>query len=121
MRRDRLPLLLEQMLESARFALDFVEGLSEEEFLADQRTRHASAMCLINIGEYVARIGREVPVYFAEHPEIEWNNIVGMRNRIAHGYTTLDMRVVWETIRDNCPNLVARLPDLLEEAEKWES
>lgn len=39
----------------------------------------------------------------------------GMRNRIAHGYFDIDLHVVWETVRTALPELLERLPALLED------
>ena len=44
-------LVLDQMLEAARLAASYVDGMQEEEFLADTRTQQAVAMNLLIIGE----------------------------------------------------------------------
>lgn len=40
---------------------------------------------------------------------IPWKQLYGMRNRIVHGYSGVDMRIVWDTIRDDLPKLCAEL------------
>jgi uncharacterized protein with HEPN domain len=41
----------------------------------------------------------------ARHPEIPWRDIYGFRNVAAHGYLTLDMSRVWNTVEGNLPAL----------------
>ncbi len=40
---------------------------------------------------------------------IPWKQIYGMRNRIVHGYSGVNMRIVWDTIHDDLPALVKEL------------
>jgi len=41
------------------------------------------------------------------HPEIPWDDIVGMRGKIVHDY--VDEDVVWEVVTEDLPSLIARL------------
>lgn len=47
----------------------------------------------------------EYPDFVAQHSEIEWRSMRGMRNRIAHGYFDIDLEVVWETLQTALPDL----------------
>ena len=67
-------------------------------------------MSLVAIGEAVAKLLQINPDFAAACPEIPWGSIVGMRNRIAHGYYGLDFEVIWDTIRNFIPDLLAKLP-----------
>ncbi|MCC3244924.1 DUF86 domain-containing protein [Methylocystis sp. WRRC1] len=112
MRRDRNLLHIDRMLEAARLAASYVEGMDERDFLTDTRTQQAVAMNLIIIGEAVARLLKDDPTFAEAHPDLPWRQMTGMRNRIAHGYFDLNMRVVWETTRACVPELVSRLPSV---------
>ncbi|MGJ0391604.1 MAG: HepT-like ribonuclease domain-containing protein [Methylocystis sp.] len=112
MRRDRNVLHLDRMLEAARLTTSYVEGMDEAEFLADSRTQQAVAMNLIIIGEAVIRIPQDDPDFLVRHPERPWRQMTGMRNRIAHGYFDVNMRVVWETSQAFVPQLLSRLPEI---------
>ena len=46
----------------------------------------------------------------AQHPEIEWRKIIGLRNRIVHDYFNIDVEIVWEIIQKDLPNLKSKLP-----------
>ena len=37
--------------------------------------------------------------------EIKWVNMYGLRNRIVHGYASVDYQIIWETIRNDIPKL----------------
>ena len=56
-----------------------------------------------------ARFGSRYPGFAAEHPEIPWRSMRGMRNRIAHGYFDINFDVVWETARTALPELSRHL------------
>ena len=49
------------------------------------------------------------------HPEIEWRQIVGVRNQVAHGYLGIDDDTIWSIIQTSIPELLAALRRLLEE------
>ena len=67
-------------------------------------------MSLVVGGEAVAKLLQTSPDFAAAHPEIPWSSVVGMRNRIAHGYYSLDFEAMWETVRQSIPELLAKLP-----------
>ena len=37
--------------------------------------------------------------------EIKWANMYGLRNRIVHGYASVDYEIIWETIVKDIPSL----------------
>lgn len=103
-------ILVEQMLRSARKIESYIEGLAKADFLGDSRTQEAVAMNLINIGEAASRLCNGHADFIARHPGVAWKDIRGMRNRIVHGYFSLDIDVVWETASIGAPELVRLLP-----------
>lgn len=106
---DRKELLLDSIRDATRSALAFTQEMEFEEFLDDERTRMAVSMCLLVIGENVARLAQRHPEFVASHPNVPWAQAVGMRNRIAHGYNELDFDIVWRTVRDYLPELIRSL------------
>lgn len=103
---DRLVAYLEHMRVAASDASVFVEGLSKDEFLADKRTQHAVIMSIIILGEAATKIMDRYPDFAAEHSEIPWRDMRGMRNRIAHGYFDINLDVVWDTVTAALPALL---------------
>ena len=104
---------LEVMLENARQGMSLVEGMDLTEFLADGRTQLALAMVLVNIGEMASRVMRRNPGLVAQHPEMPWQQMTNMRNRIAHGYDRIDFNIVWDIARDSLPVLASEIPNVL--------
>lgn len=41
-----------------------------------------------------------------------------MHNQVAHGYFSIDLDVVWETLTDSLPDLLAKLPAVIAVAER---
>jgi uncharacterized protein with HEPN domain len=109
MRERDVFLVLDQMLRASRQATSFVEDMREQEFLADERTQQAVAMSLIVIGEAATRLKRDHKDFLARHPDLPYQLMVGLRNRIAHGYYDLDFRVVWQTVTTDVSELLRRL------------
>jgi uncharacterized protein with HEPN domain len=111
LKAGRETVLLAQIRRECEAGLSFVEGLSRERFLADPLVQHAVAMSLVVVGETVAKLLQTSPDFAAAHPEIPWSAVVGMRNRVAHGYYGLDFEAMWETVRQSIPELLAKLPN----------
>jgi uncharacterized protein with HEPN domain len=108
---------LDQMLEAAEHAIATVEGMDELEFLNDTVIQKAVAMNLVIVGEAVSRLLKEHVDLVSRHPEIEWRAITSMRNRIAHGYSSVDFKVVWSTTQEGLPQLARCLPAIIRDIE----
>lgn len=113
---ERVRQLLEHMRRAVLDALDFVEGMTREEFLQDRRTQAAVVMCLIAVGESATRIAEVAPSLPESHPEVPWQQMRGMRNRIAHGYFEIDVGVVWATVARDLQPLLGQIDALCDEA-----
>ncbi|MDB5551337.1 MAG: hypothetical protein JWL86_1321 [Rhizobium sp.] len=95
--------------QAAAEALDFVSAYDEDSFKADRKTQQAAIMNLIIIGEASARILQSFPEFTEGHSEIAWNQMRGMRNRITHGYTDINLDTVWDTLRTSIPILLEQI------------
>ena len=76
----------------------------------DRRTRLALERAVSVIGEAATRLSEE---FQAQHPEIPWHQIIGMRNRIIHGYDAVDDEVLWKTAAENAPELIRQLDEII--------
>lgn len=117
MRAHDPALYIEQIILAARNAMIFIEGLSEKEFLTDLRTQHAVAMSLIVIGENGKRVLHKCPDFVKTHAHVPWLQMTNMRDRIAHGYETLNFPIIWQTVRDDLPSLLQMLEPILAELD----
>ncbi|MGE4557663.1 MAG: DUF86 domain-containing protein [Desulfovibrionaceae bacterium] len=105
-----VPALLDDIRSNAERALRFVEGMDWEQYAMDERGQYATARCLEIIGEAASHIPRD---YQAQHPTIPWPAIIGMRNRLIHGYAGVDVLLCWNTIQNDLPHLLGEVEKLL--------
>ena len=105
----RVALNLDNMKRAAQDAISFTEGVTESQFRESLQHQRACAMCLILVGEAASRIEQRSPDFIAEHPDWPWNNIRGLRNRIAHDYFSLDVPIIWAIIKDSLPSLLSKI------------
>ena len=50
---------------------------------------------------------------------VPWDDIIGMRNRLIHGYFDVDLDLIWETISNDIPQLLAELDAILGPEEQF--
>jgi uncharacterized protein with HEPN domain len=74
----------------------------------------AMTMSLLIVGELVSRIYDRYPQFVADLPDVPWEEIRGLRNRIAHGYFELDFDVIWEAAVTDVPRLAQKLVERLD-------
>ena len=109
MPRDDTAYLLD-MLVAARDAVAFAEGMSYAEFVRDRRTQLSILKSVEIVGEAAARVSEDTR---KPHLAIPWSELVGMRNRLVHAYFDIDLPLVWETVCNDLPVLIARLEPLV--------
>jgi uncharacterized protein with HEPN domain len=104
---------LRHMLEHAQEAIDLAQGKRREDLGADRMLELALTRLVEIIGEAAARVssaGRET------HQQIPWPEIVGLRNRLVHGYDAVDLDILWDIIQIDLPPLIVALRQIIEEA-----
>jgi uncharacterized protein with HEPN domain len=105
---------LEDIVAEARFLLDQSLGLSLEDFLADEVRKRAFARSLEIIGEAVKGLPNDV---ILRHPEVPWRRIMGMRDRLIHGYFAVDYALVHDVVISKIPDLHVSASKILIEDE----
>lgn len=91
---------------------EFVGDLSFDQFVKDEKTMEAVVRKLEIIGE----AARNVPYDITnKHPEILWEKMVSMRNKVLHEYFGVDEEIVWQTIKEDLPMLKEQVKRLLAE------
>ena len=87
------------------------ENISYREFVKDEKTIDA----VIRNIEIIGEAANNIPEYVKnQHSEIEWRKIVGMRNRLIHGYFGIDYEIVWTVIENQFDNLQVKIENILE-------
>jgi uncharacterized protein with HEPN domain len=85
-------------------------GTDRDQFDADEDLRIVLAHLIQNIGEAARCVSRALQV---RHPEIPWNDMIGMPHRIVHDYIDIDYDIVWDVASFELPHLVERIRPLV--------
>ncbi len=100
------------MLDHAREAIEMIRHRKRADLEKD-RTLELSLVRLVEIvGEPAGRVS---PATCQRFPSVPWPRIVGMRNRLIHGYNKVDLALLWDTVELELPALVRELEIILEE------
>lgn len=108
MERDEAYLL--DILIAARKALRFVEGMTWEGFQQSELHQNAVMRPLEIIGEAARLVSQQTR---QAHPEIPWEQMIGVRNRLIHEYFRVNLKTVWETVQNDLPRLIALIEPLV--------
>ena len=87
---------LEQMLESIRRIEKYTEDMYREEFLSDQLVQDGVLMQFCVLGEVSKNVMRVDSEFAEENANVPWAAMYEFRNRIAHGFHSVDLEMVWE-------------------------
>jgi uncharacterized protein with HEPN domain len=98
------------MLDYSERATTYTQGRTRADLETDSMLTDAPARVLEIVGEAVAQTS---PAFREAHPEIPWAKAVGMRNRLIHGYPDIDLGVLWSTVTEDIPPLIAQLRGIL--------
>ena len=104
-------IVLRQILEHA----EEIQGLiasTETPRLAENRLLELAILRLLEMtGEAVTRLPAEITEKYGEIP---WGQIVGLRNRLIHGYDSVDLDVVEQILEKDLPDLIEKLRAVLD-------
>ena len=101
---------LRHILDAVREAVAFSGGWSR----SDLDKNRMLSLSLVRLLEIIGEASRGISEEFRlAHPEIAWKKMTGMRDRLIHGYFDVNLDVVWETVTQDLPPLIAQLDKLL--------
>jgi uncharacterized protein with HEPN domain len=96
----------QDMLAYAQEAVALVQGKTRADLDTERLFNLALVRLLEIIGEAANRITRDEQ---QNHPEIPWAEIVGLRNRLIHGYDAVDFDILWQIVSEDLPPLIVKL------------
>ncbi len=107
---ENVLLTLNSISETIEYLIEWNKNIqsADDYAVSPGRMQLLAAHCTLNtaIGEGINRINRLLPDFLnSNFPDIPWKSIIGMRNRIAHGYFELDADLVLEAIKTGIPPL----------------
>lgn len=91
-------------------SMEFVAGMDYDAFLADSKTRWAVCCQVMVVGEAATRFSKE---FRDANPHVPWGEMIGMRNRLIHGYDEIKWKKLWDTVVENMPKLKAAIEPLI--------
>jgi len=112
MQRDLL--LIEEMIEAAIQAQALVADADIEAFEQDRQRRDALLWNFTVLGEAAAQLSAAVKARF---PEVPWAQPSRLRNRVVHGYWSIDLEILHVTATDVLPSFTEELRNVLEALE----
>lgn len=112
MTRQKTLQQVSQIEEAAITILHYIENMDYEAFKNDLKTQDAVMMRLVSIGELVNRMFDHDVDFVQINPQVPWNMIRGMRNKIAHDYFGIDSRLLFETAKTSIPQLAEMMGKL---------
>lgn len=92
----------------------FIEDQEFKEFYDDEKTSYAVVRSLEIMGEAAKNVPYEVR---EKYRDIPWRKMIGMRDKLIHGYTGVDLQIVWKTIKDDLPGIKPTLQKVIEDIE----
>ena len=104
---------LKHMLDYAREAVDMAKGNTAIELEKDRKLALALTHLVELIGEAAGQVSQEVREKYSSVP---WPKVIGMRNRLIHGYDFVDYAILWTTITDDLPPLITELERIISAA-----
>lgn len=110
--QSRVPDYLEHILAAIQRVSTYTHGMTEAAFLENEQVQDAVLRNIEIIGEAARNIERSDPEFAAQHSEIPWEEVYLMRNRICHGYFSVDLEIVWHTVQRYIPELEQQVQSL---------
>jgi uncharacterized protein with HEPN domain len=113
---SRNPLLyLQELLDGIRAIRSYVEGMTADEFVRDEKTLDACIRRFQIVGEAAKKLPAE---WKDEEPEIPWQDVVNFRNLLVHEYFRIDETLLWNTIEQDLESLFAACQRIQDKIEK---
>lgn len=84
----------------------YTAGKVEADFLAAELIQDGVIRNLEVIGEAVTKLSPELKARF---PDVSWGDISGMRNRLIHGYMSVNLEIVWSTVQKVVPDFLDKI------------
>ena len=109
MRAEAAKYLLDA-LNACRAICQFTAGMTTDAYREDLLVRSAVERQFEILGEAFSRLDKLAPSYRRSSPAL--GDIIGMRNRIIHGYDSVDAAIVWDAVQNRVPQLRAWLETL---------
>jgi uncharacterized protein with HEPN domain len=104
--------LLRDALDATREILEYTGTVSAQQFATDRMRQRATYFAFAVLGEALNKLLQEDDSYASSLTDVRMS--IDMRNRLIHGYSSIDSGIVWATAIQDIPNLRDELQSLLD-------
>jgi uncharacterized protein with HEPN domain len=94
------------MLQSAELIMTYMAQCSKADFVANVQLQDSVIRRLLVIAETARRVSE---ITRQNLPNIAWQEINGMRNRLVHEYDDVNLNIVWDVVQSEIPSLIEEL------------
>ena len=105
-------LYLEDIVEASERIASYLKDLTYSEFETDQMRIDAVIRNLQIVGEAVKKLPDSIK---NGYPNIAWQEIAGLRNRVTHVYFDVDIDIIWDVVQIELPMLKTQIQQILKE------
>jgi uncharacterized protein with HEPN domain len=103
---------LKHIADALNAAIRFIHGRRREELDSDEMLTFALVHALQIVGEAASKLSIETRNL---HPEVPWATIIGMRHRLVHAYSDINLDILWTTATAVAPDFLAKVKALLDQ------
>ena len=105
---------LRDILDAAGSIGEYTLDMSYEEFSGRKMVSDAVIMNLAVIGESAKKIPASVK---KKYPTVDWRGVAGLRDVVVHKYSSLNLKVIWDILENELPELKSTVKTMLEDYE----
>lgn len=109
------PIYVADMIDFATKVLTYTEGLNQREFIASKLNYDATMRNLCMVSDAATNIPKHIRTIASP---INWQQIIGLHDRLIRRYWTIDNGVVWDIIQNEIPLLIVQLEPLKKAADE---
>lgn len=114
MSRHDPKITLRQVADQARHAQELCAQNTLAGLVTDWQKRAAFERIMEVLGEAVKRLPPEL---ISRYPTVDWRGIAGMRDRVSHGYDSIDHGLLWQAVETRIPGLLQTVEQMLKDLE----
>ncbi|MFI5134776.1 MAG: DUF86 domain-containing protein [Chitinophagales bacterium] len=101
--------ILGHILDEIKILSELKKQLSEKQFYKDEFLKRTAVRCFEIIGEAT----KKLPIEFRKsNAQINWKEMAGMRDFLIHDYLEVNYKIVWDTMKEDIPELEKQIKNL---------
>ena len=113
-KRDYLD-YIQDIVDSVIDIENFIRGMGFNDFSQDKKTINAVVRSLEVIGEAAKRVSESLR---KKYPRLPWKEMARMRDKLIHGYSGVDVEIVWKVVKDEIPPLKPSIEQVLKDLKE---